>query len=230
MCNRYHPSGPDKLPGLFDKPIYGPAYAPAIGPRQDGPYMLNDRFQVGQWGLIPSHAKERHPKGADGRVLMTNNCRSETMATRDSFKGAWAAGQRCLIPADLFLEPYWGPADEPFKKTVWWAFERADGLPWMIAGLWNEWTDFKTGEVVPSYTMVTMNADDHPLMRLMHRPDPKRPATKQDKRSVVPLLEPAYDIWLNGTNEQAFAALRLPPLEVYKHHPEDPAKEVALPL
>jgi hypothetical protein len=34
----------------------------------------------------------------------------------------------------------------------------------------NDWKDPQTGEIVPSYTMVTMNAETHPLMRLMRKP------------------------------------------------------------
>ena len=33
--------------------------------------------------------------------------------------------------------------------------------------------------------MLTINADDHPLMRRMHKPDPKFAPDQQDKRSVV---------------------------------------------
>ena len=82
---------------------------------------------------------------------------------------------------------------------------RADGQPWGIAGLWNTWVDKASGEVVESYTMLTLNADAHPLMCRMHKPDPKLGADQQDKRSLV-LLEPsAFDQWLAGTVEEARA-------------------------
>ncbi|MDB5826654.1 MAG: hypothetical protein JWQ73_874 [Variovorax sp.] len=45
--------------------------------------------------------------------------------------------------------------------------------PWALAGLWNVWTNRDTGEAHESYTMLTINADDHALMRRMHKPDPK---------------------------------------------------------
>lgn len=60
----------------------------------------------------------------------------------------------------------------------------------MLAGIWNEWIDPATGEVVPSYTMLTMNSDSHPMLRRLHKPDPKLPADQQDKRAVVH-IEPA---------------------------------------
>ena len=39
-------------------------------------------------------------------------------------------------------------------QTIWWRFQRADGAPWALAGLWNTWTDKGTGEMVESYTMI----------------------------------------------------------------------------
>jgi hypothetical protein len=68
-------------------------------------------------------------------------------------------------------------ADEPNRETgknIWWQFSRADGAPWGLAGLWNVWTNKDTGEVHESYTMLTINVDDHALMRHMHKPD-RRP-------------------------------------------------------
>ncbi|WP_304306264.1 hypothetical protein [Pseudacidovorax intermedius] len=45
--------------------------------------------------------------------------------------------------------------------------------------------------------MLTINADEHPLMTRMHKPDPKLGRDEKDKRSVIP-LEPATGIsgWL----------------------------------
>lgn len=45
----------------------------------------------------------------------------------------------------------------------------AIGEPMAIAGLWSSWRSPK-GDLVYSYTMLTINADDHPLMRLFHKP------------------------------------------------------------
>ena len=100
-------------------------------------------------------------------------------------------GQRCIIPAAVFWEPNWEGG-----KNQWWRFKRADGRPWALAGLWSTWIDKTSGEVIESYTMLTMNADSHPLMRRMHKPDPKLGPTEQDKRSVVVLEAESYDTWL----------------------------------
>lgn len=72
-----------------------------------------------------------------------------------------------------------------------------------LAGLWNTWTDKATGEVIESYTMLTVNADDHPLMSRMHRPDPALPTDEQDKRSVVAIEQADIEQWLRGSREEA---------------------------
>lgn len=98
---------------------------------------------------------------------------------------------------------------------MWWRFQRADGLPWALAGLWSTWVDRATGEVHESYTMLTINADSHPLMNRMHKPDPKLPADQQDKRSVIPIEMADVDQWLEGTVKEASTLLQLAPVEVF---------------
>ena len=85
--------------------------------------------------------------------------------------------------------------------------------------MWNIWTDKASGEIVESYTMLTLNADAHPLMRRMHKPDPKLGPDEQDKRSVVAIEQKDVDGWLFGTPEQASALVRLTPVEVFAAGP-----------
>lgn len=162
----------------------------------------------GQWSLVPWFAKERRLK------YPTANARSEELAEKASYKQPWARGQRCIIPAAAFYEPNWETG-----RHVPWIFRRADGDPWGLAGLWSTWTDPATGELVESYTMLTLNADAHPLMRRMHRPDPKRPPDRQDKRSVVPIAPADVDSWLHGTPAQARSLIRLAPVEDFDARP-----------
>jgi hypothetical protein len=67
--------------------------------------------------------------------------------------------------------------------------------------------------------MLTLNADAHPLMRRMHKPDPKLGPDQQDKRSVIPIEAGDVDQWLEGTVEQATALLRLSPVEAFAAGP-----------
>ena len=159
---------------------------------------------VGQWSLIPWFAKERKLK------FPTSNARSEELSAKASYKHPWARGQRCIIPAKSFFEPNWETG-----KHVPWSFKRSDGAPWGLAGLWAQWADPASGEIVESYTLLTINADAHPLMNRMHRPDPKRPPHLQDKRSVIPIEWGDVGLWLSGSLEQVRPLLKLAPAEAF---------------
>ncbi|MBC7788772.1 MAG: hypothetical protein H7Z74_02390, partial [Anaerolineae bacterium] len=70
-----------------------------------------------------------------------------------------------------------------------------------------------------SYTMLTLNADQHPLMNRMHKPDPKRPPHMQDKRSVIPISLADVDSWLFETIDEASGLLKLPEMGQIKTGP-----------
>jgi putative SOS response-associated peptidase YedK len=214
MCNVYGPAGPRMVTERFDAPFAAfEDYKPGLGPWSHGPYVRRRDGRreavVGQWALIGD--KDRQ---AVSRPRMTNNARWEELASKPTFRGPWARGQRCLIPADWYQEPNWESG-----KNVWWRFARADGDCWALAGLWNDWTDPATGEIHSSYTMLTLNCDGHPLLARMHKPDPKLPDDKQDKRTVVPLEPADWERWLTGTVEEADQLRRVPALEIYDAGP-----------
>ncbi|WP_431273219.1 SOS response-associated peptidase [Variovorax ureilyticus] len=218
MCNRY------ETPEVWEVERYwhigrddgAPRWVKAVFPRAPGPFIRRARHAtgyerelvVGQWGLIPWFAK-----GAK-LTYATNNARSEELESKASYKDPWRRGQRCIIPARSFDEPNWESG-----KNQWWSFRRADGDPWGLAGLWNTWVDKATGEVHESYTMLTLNADQHPLMSRMHKPDPKLPPDQQDKRSVIAIEKGDIDLWLSGTVEQATRLLSLSPVEIFDAGP-----------
>ena len=187
-----------------------------VFPSYQGPFIRAARGSTepqrelvgGQWNLIPWFAKERKLKYA------TCNARSGELTDKASYKLPWAGGQRCIIPAACFFEPNWETG-----KHVPWRFERIDREPWSIAGLWNTWTDQTSDEIVESYTMLTINADGHPLMGRMHRPDLQRPPDKQDKRSVIPIAMADVDAWLYGTRAEAEQLLQLPAAELFEAGP-----------
>src|SRR5690606_18143511 len=80
-----------------------------------------------RWGLVPFWAKD---PSIGNRLI---NARAETVAAKPSFRSAYRQ-RRCLIPADGFYE--WVPVDGR-KQPV--RIRRADGEPFAIAGLWEEW-------------------------------------------------------------------------------------------
>ena len=74
-----------------------------------------------------------------------------------------------------------------------------------IAGLWSWWKS-SAGQVVHSFTMLTINAEEHTLMRNYHKPD-------DEKRMVVVLPEGAYQDWLTAPAEQTMRFMAAYPAE-----------------
>lgn len=217
MCNRYISPDDYEIESFWHVRQNGPPrWVKAVYPRYLGPFIRRARevtgyereLVTGQWGLIPWFAKEPKLK------YPTNNARSEELEAKASYKEPWKRGQRCIIPVVAFDEPNWETG-----KNEWWQFRRTDGAPWGLAGMWNTWTDKATGEIHESYAMLTLNADAHPLMSRMHKPDPTLPPDKQDKRSVIPLEVHEFDTWLAGTVEDAQKLLKLAPVEVFNAGP-----------
>jgi putative SOS response-associated peptidase YedK len=225
MCNLYEPSVHDKISMKFAVAAPVGDYATTVAPLKPGPIVTKYGALVAQWGLIPPGSRSRVPTLPNGQRMSTNNARRERLTTAPTYRGAWSRGQRCLIPAESYDEPYWGTG-----KNIWWRFWRADWEPWALAGIWSEWTDPATGEVVPSYSMITQNCDQHPLLKLMHKPDPKLPADKQDKRAVVPIEQSDWEQWLSGGVAQAEGLIQVPSLEIFRHGAADPSKHVELKI
>jgi putative SOS response-associated peptidase YedK len=215
MCNRYVSPEAGDIERAWHVGARQPWRGGEVFPRRHGPFIRRaDSTEaardlvIGQWGLIPWFAKSAT------LTYSTNNARSEELASKATFRDPWKYGKRCIIPALSFDEPCWETG-----RNVWWRFRRADGEPWGLAGLWNTWTDKSTGEIVESYTMLTINADGHPLWSRMHKPDPKLAADQQDKRSVIPIEMADADQWLFGTQDEARGLLRVAPVEVFDAGP-----------
>lgn len=150
---------------------------------------------VGMFGMVPHWAKDT--KGA----RHTYNARSETVAEKPSFRDAWRRAQHCIIPADAFYEPDWRSG-----RSVPTRISRADREPMGIAGLWTTWKS-SSGESLYSFTMLTINADDHPFMKQFHKPG-------EEKRMVVVLSEHHYDAWLTADAAHASDPLVQYPAEL----------------
>lgn len=158
----------------------------------------------GLFGLIPHWATD----STMGR--RTYNARSETAAAKPSFRDAWKNGQHCIIPADAIFEPDWRPG-----KAIPTRIGRVDGEPMGIAGLWSAW-DSPKGQVY-SFTMLTINADQHPLMRQFHKP-------ADEKRMVVILPQNSYDDWLQASPEESLEFMRPFPADKLQADAETPAQ------
>lgn len=138
--------------------------------------------QLFVWGLVPSWAKDF----ATANVLRkkTLNARVETMFDLPSFKSS-AKSKRCLVYVDAFYEYHSvGKKKYPFRIAM------KDGAPMTMAGLWSEWTDKTSGEVMQSFAIVTTEAND--LMAKIHN----LPAASDTPRMPLILSKEKQDEWL----------------------------------
>jgi hypothetical protein len=62
--------------------------------------------------------------------------------------------------------------------------------------------------------MLTINADDHPLMRRMHKRDPKLAPERQDKRSVALIELEDVDRWLHAPWAEAARPVNPPAVQL----------------
>lgn len=164
----------DMWPGYLGEFICKPPHADAGDEAVPMAHAVNGLF-----GLVPHWA-------TDTKITKsTYNCRSESAAQKPSFRDAFRRNQRCIIPVDAFYEPDWRSG-----RAVAMRIEHVDRGPIAIAGLWSSWKDPKGG-LLHSFTMLTINADAHPLMNQFHKPT--------DEKRMVAILPPErYQDWIEG--------------------------------
>lgn len=75
--------------------------------------------------------------------------------------------QRCLVLADAFIE---GTKEEKLNKPFL-VYLRNKDRPFAFAGIWDRWTDPETGEIIHSYAIITITANEL-LQKLPHHRSP----------------------------------------------------------
>jgi putative SOS response-associated peptidase YedK len=205
MCGRYTLTKSIKTIQSHFGPMstkleYFPSYN--IAPSQVSPIVINqneERVLTGmKWGLVPSWAKDEKMK--------LINARSETAHEKPSFKNSLKK-QRCLIPADGFLE-WQGKEKQPqyihLKDQPLFAF----------AGLWSHWKN-PEGQSLRTYTILTTSANEK--------------LTPVHARMPVILPQEQYSTWLApDSNIDTVRSLLTPyPSDEFEFHPV--SKEVNSP-
>lgn len=154
MCGRYTNSRTTKedLDRIFgvsaDIPDLKPRYN--VAPSQMIDVVVEEKgerfFTEFKWGLVPVWAKP------DFNPLI--NARGETLAEKPSFKNAFKS-RRCIIPADGFYE--WEKT--PGGKQPHYFFLK-DKVPFGFAGIYENWTDKESGEIIQGCAIITTEANE----------------------------------------------------------------------
>lgn len=146
------------------------------------------------WGLLPFWAKKKSFQGS------TLNAKVETVATKPSFRSAFKAARRCIIPMAGYFE--WVTNADDGKKDPW--FIHGDGPLW-ASGLWEGPSPLLPEGNEGTFTVIVgessgVSADIHDRMPVW--------------------VDPAHmKTWLTGSPDDAMAALLaspLPRMEAYR--------------
>lgn len=191
MCVNFRPPDPDMLEavmgviidlhdtGFWSDNTFKDFAAPIVRRGADG----KREGILATYGMVP---QAHIPKGV--RKFDTMNARSETLAERRSFSRPWKQQQLCLVPVISFDEPCYESG-----RAEWWSIAMANKAMFAVAGLWREWAGANGPET--SFTQLTINADDHLLMKRFHKPG-------DEKRSLVIVPQSEWDDWLNCKNPE----------------------------
>jgi putative SOS response-associated peptidase YedK len=202
MCVNYRPSTPERIQQRYALDVPS-EYRVETWKGYSAPIILNregaTKVILAEFGLIPPWCKT----AADAKKLTsgTMNCRSETVAEKPSFRSSWQKQHFALIPMSAFFEPNYESG-----KAERWSIAMADGQDFAVGGIWSWWKSPETGEGRASFSLLTLNADDHPVLKRFHKPG-------DEKRSLFIVPETEYTDWLTATPDKARSMLRLLPPE-----------------
>lgn len=207
MCTNYTPATPAHLIAMSGLGVV--QWPRADWPRETYPGFLapivvagtgaGPVCEVARFGLVPRWCRDA--RQASDLSRRTYNARSETVGEKPSYRAPWRERRYALVPMDNFYEPCWEDSAQHGGRSVRWRLALADGAPFVAAGLHERWTDKSTGEIVTSFTLLTVNADNHPLMRRMHRPG--------DEKRMLVIVPPAQcGAWLRATPDEASALVQ----------------------
>ena len=142
------------------------------------------------WGLIPEWSKTEDIK------KYTLNARIETINEKPSFKNA----KRCIIFSDGFYEWKW--LDPKGRKKQKYLIEYPDSESFGFAGLYDQWVNKETGEILESCCIVTTTAEG--IMKEVHNSKLRMPVT---------LNIDSMSNWLNSQAVEFFSDFEATPIE-----------------
>ncbi len=188
---RYFSAAPGQShePGGADPSWPGPRWN--VAPTDDVLVVLEAggtrHLDTFHWGLVPMWAKD---PSVGGRMI---NARSDGLARSNAFKHAFLR-RRCIVPADGFYE--WKAVPGQKRKQPYF-ISSADGEPYALAGLWEEWRrpEHDGGSSLRSCTIITGPPNE--VVGEIH-----------DRMPVI-LPPSAWEAWLDPANRDVEALRRL---------------------
>ena len=216
----------------YEQHLYPASVGPVI--KYDRPKGLKE-MAIGQFGLVPDWVKSGEFKKY---AKNTYNARTETVHEKPSFKMSWKDQNFCIIPAQAIYEPcydveYIKSLDPEYasrpgvfgeieviqregqedylkaSKSVPIKISRLDGKIMWIAGICWSYKNRETGEYKETYSMLTINADDHEMFKHFHK-------YGDERRIVVMLKDEDIEGWLAASHDEARTYFCQYPAELLK--------------
>lgn len=157
-------------------------------------------IEKARWDLIPGWWKKRLKE----KKFSTYNAKAETITELASFRTAWKKSQRCIIPMNFFE---WKrprkKGDPPFH-----IFPTQDPA-FRIAGLWDEWKDPESGEVVLTCTAITCEPNEfmaelHDRMPVILGADQLEAWFSAPPEEAIDMLKPCPSEWMTANKVSAY--------------------------
>lgn len=164
-------------PELFLQSDYinGFAHLPSPIILNETPQIITTHFS---WGLLPNWAKDISFRNN------TLNARLETIFDKPSFREI--INNRCLVIATAFYEWHW--LDEKGTKKQPYIIYAEEEV-FAMAGLYSNWSNPQTGEIMHTFTIVTTEANATMLFVHNHK-----------KRMPIILKREDESAWLDSSN------------------------------
>ncbi len=145
----------------------------------------NRELNAFSFGLIPSWADDRNMQ------YSTMNARDDKLMKSNLWKPLFK-NKRCIVPVNGFYEHHHFDqnlnvpgAPKPTNKVPYY-FKLKSQTVFGFAGLYDQWTDKETGEIIHTFSIITTNPN--PLVRKIHNNKERMPTI---------LRKEDYDFWLN---------------------------------
>ena len=158
-----------------------------------------EEIQMFHWGLVPASTRSKADALDFLRKYNTLNARVETIFESRMYIRL-IVERRCLVLCSGFFE--WRHKDPGKKNTPKYPFYvtmKDEGM-FVFAGVWNQFSDRETGEVIPTYSILTTQAND--MMEMVHN----------SKKRMPLILPPEHAMeWLSpGNNENSIKRFFIP--------------------
>ncbi len=131
-----------------------------------------EQIQFFRWGFVPPHIRFKQKANDFLSQYNTLNAKAETIFKSRLF-GEAVKRKRCLVLCSGFFEwRHKNPGKKGTEKYPFYVTLKDEGM-FVFGGIWEQFTDAPTGEIISTYAIITTPANE--LMELVHNSKKRMP-------------------------------------------------------